>query len=167
MAQTQGVPAEFCWADVASAGLDWVPAHFADVAIAVSVLHYLKTDTDRWEAPRRGRRPQLSETQPGSNATEMRSSCARLWTTPGTQCSVARQMYRSVKVGGTVWVAHNGSYKRKWDPKHVWGPNYWNCCFGAEVQSGAAEVKEVPELDLFMNMPEWDPTYSVIVLRLG
>merc|ERR1739848_611634 len=85
-----------------------------------------------------------------------------------TQCFVARQMFEKVRVGGHVWIAHNGCYKGKWDPRRVWGPQYWRCCFGPELQEGRALLDEVSERDVFMKAPkdQMDATYSVILRRL-
>lgn len=146
-------PAKFCWLDVAKHGLSWVPSQRFDLATAVSVLHYMRTDHGRFE-----------RRDPG-NAT--RTPCAQLANTQGTQCRVAIEMFRALRVGGRLWIAHNGCYKGKWDPRRVWGPQYWSCCFGSPIKEGRAMLLEVPEDDLFLHSPEWDKTYSVIVQRLG
>lgn len=156
------VPALFCWLDVGTKGLSWVPPRTVDLAVAVSVLHYLRTDTDRFEV---GDEPVTRWRV--TNASEGRTSCTELRNTKRTQCRAARDMFRTVRVGGHVWIAHNGSYQRKWDPKRVWGRGYWRCCFSRELLAGVVEVREVPELDLFMNRKEWDPTYSVVIRRLA
>lgn len=148
-------PAKFCWLDIARRGLDWVPKGEFDLATAVSVLHYLKTDTGVYE-----HHEWLSR-----NLT--RTPCHILSRTKGTQCRAAKEMFTALRRGGSLWIQHNGSYKGKWDPKRVWGTEYWSCCFHQELQQGKAEVHEVPEDDLFLVDPGWDPTYSVIVKRLG
>merc|ERR1711879_821928 len=135
------VPSQFCWLDVAS-GLHWLPSGMADLATAVSVLHYLRTDMSRFEAG--------DDVVGGRGA---RTPCRLLSRTVKTQCHVAREMLRAVKVGGYVWIAHNGSYRAKWDPRQVWGEDYWKCCFSLELQSGAVELQEVPELDVFLHDP--------------
>eukprot|EP00928_Gymnodinium_smaydae_P071336 TRINITY_DN54959_c0_g1_i1.p1 TRINITY_DN54959_c0_g1~~TRINITY_DN54959_c0_g1_i1.p1 ORF type:complete len:507 (-),score=75.61 TRINITY_DN54959_c0_g1_i1:69-1589(-) len=152
-------PASFCWYNVASEGLDFVPARSVDLAMAVSVLHYLRTDTDAFERP-----PRLHLRT--RNDTEYRTPCAQLRETRETQCAVAHGMFRAVRPGGHLWIAHNGCYKAKWDPKRVWGPQYWQCCFGRELDAGEAALSEVSELDLFMYSPSHDPTYSVVMRRL-
>lgn len=142
---------KFCWADIAAGGLAALPPRRFHLAHAISVLHYLRTDTDMWEwAP---------------NAT--RSTCTLLAETPKTQCRAAREMFSAVRVGGYVWISHNGSYKGKWDPRRVWGRGYWRCCFQAERRAREVEIQEVPELELFLHSPEWDPSYSVILRRLS
>lgn len=149
------VPSQFCWLDVAS-GLQWMPSGIANLATAISVLHYLRTDMSRFET--------------GDNIVGgrgARTPCRHLRRTVRTQCSVAREMLRAVKVGGHVWIAHNGSYRAKWDPRKVWGEDYWKCCFAPELEAGAVELKEVSELELFIQSPNWDPTYSVILKRLA
>jgi len=146
-----GAPMKFCWLDIAAGGLTWLPERHFDLATAISVLHYLRTDEDLWEwAP---------------NAT--RTTCAALASTSHTQCRVAREMFRTVRVGGRVWISHNGSYKGKWDPRKVWGRGYWRCCFREELTSMEADLQEVSELELFLHSPDWDPSYSVIVRRLA
>lgn len=150
-------PTQFCWFDLASHA-HWLPTGVADLAAAVSVLHYLRTDVGRYET---------GDDPAGGSRDARRTPCRALHGTKGTQCHAAREMFRAVKVGGTVWISHNGSYKGKWDPKLVWGPDYWRCCFWREEQRGAAEIHEVDELDLFMHSSKWDPTYSLIVRRLA
>ena len=43
----------------------------------------------------------------------------------GTQCAAARGMFKTLRTGGHVWIAHNGCYKGKWDPRRVFPK-----CFG-------------------------------------
>lgn len=157
------VPAEFCWFNVATEGLGFLPQGSVDLAIAVSVLHYLRTDNNRFE-----QRDSEIQWNPGppKNKTEERTPCSGLPSTRRTQCYVAREMFRTVRVGGHVWICHNGSYKGKWDPKRVWGPQYWRCCFGPELQGGLASLAELPEQELFLHGSDWDPTYSVVLRRL-
>lgn len=158
------VPSQFCWFNVAAEGLGFVPAGSVDLAVAVSVLHYLRTDTHRFER-------EDSEVQghfgPARNKTEERTPCEGLASTKRTQCFVAREMFRTIRIGGHVWVYHNGSYRRKWDPKKVWGPQYWQCCFAAELRAGNATLAEVPEAELFLHGANWDPTYSLVLRRLA
>merc|ERR1712039_100341 len=158
-------PARFCWSDVGTKGLAWVPPRSVHLATAVSVLHYLRTDTARFEA---GEDPiPGAETAPGTNSTIAKTPCKELHRTRKTQCRAAQDMFRAVRIGGHVWIAHNGSYKRKWDPKRVWGHGYWKCCFSRELKRGEVHLREVPELDLFMNGLKWDPPYSVVLRRLA
>mmetsp|Transcript_74608 Transcript_74608/g.235814 ORF Transcript_74608/g.235814 Transcript_74608/m.235814 type:complete len:119 (+) Transcript_74608:765-1121(+) len=100
------------------------------------------------------------------NRTKERTPCSGLMHTRQTQCFVAREMFRTVRVGGHVWIYHNGSYRRKWDPKYVWGPQYWHCCFGQELKAGSVQLLEVPEHELFLHGSNWNPTYSVVLQRL-
>merc|ERR1712216_705238 len=93
--------------------------------------------------------------------------CAALRGTVRTQCRAAREMFRAVRVGGVVWISHNGSYRGKWDPKRVWGEDYWKCCFQGELRRGEAQLDEVDEAELFLHDTAWDPTYSLIVKKLG
>merc|ERR1711957_633451 len=114
--------------------------------MAVSVLHYLRTDHDRFE-----KRRWLGEDKDHSNQenfTRTRTPCAALPLSKKTQCFVARQMLHAVKLGGYVWIMHNGCYKGKWDPKRVWGPDYWRCCFGPELARAEVSLNEVPEADI-------------------
>ncbi|CAE7547262.1 unnamed protein product [Symbiodinium microadriaticum] len=129
------VPAQFCWMDVASQlSSRWLPARSVDLAIAISVLHYLRSDKERWEAgdpwPNAGR----------PNVT--RTPCYQLASTEKTQCRVAWEMFRAVKVGGHVVVVHNAAYKGKWDPKRTWGRQYWKCCFHQERLRGEVVLLE-------------------------
>lgn len=148
-------PRKFCLMDVAVAGLEWLPADFFDLATAISVLHYMRVDHDLWELPKHG------------NRSTTKTPCAELRATLGTQCRVARDMFRSLRTGGRLWISHNGSYHGKWDPKRVWGAKYWRCCFGPELAAGTAEVKEVPEQDMFLHSPNWDATYSVVARKVA
>lgn len=156
----RGSPMKFCWADVATGGLAWLPERFFDLATAVSVLHYMRTDVNLFELKllRNGSRQQRW------NVT--RTPCSGLAATEGTQCRAAREMFRSVRAGGRIWVSHNGCYNGKWDPKRVWGPEYWRCCFRPELRAKEAELMELPEADLFLHDGDFDPTYSLVVLRL-
>lgn len=157
---TPKVPSQFCWLDIASHRLDFIPARSVDLATAVSVLHYLRTDSERWEAG--------EEPVPGEGPKEVpRTSCLNLRLTVRTQCRVAREMFRTVRVGGHVWVSHNGCYNGKWDPKRVWGPDYWECCFYHELRLGRAHLAEIPELELFLHQEDWHTTYSLVVRRLA
>lgn len=151
------VPSRFCWLNIATE-LGWLPSRTVDLVTAVSVIHYLRTDTARYEF---GEEPIPGEGK--SNAT--RTPCAGLWRTEKTQCSVARELFRVVRRGGHVWIAHNGSYKGKWDPRRVWGRGYWRCCFARELERGEAELREVPELEVFLDSEAWDPAYSVVLRR--
>lgn len=157
------VPSQFCWFNVASEGLSFVPPGSVDLALAVSVLHYLRTDSQRWE---RKDSSVQGHSGPAMNRTQERTPCGGLPQTRRTQCFVAREMFRTVRVGGHVWIYHNGSYKRKWDPKRVWGPQYWQCCFGPELRAASVQLLEVPEHELFIHGANWDPTYSVVLRRL-
>lgn len=151
------VPAKFCWLNIAT-HLSWVPSRIADLVSAVSVIHYLRTDRMRFEFG--------EEPMPGAGKQNVtRTSCWKLHQTEMTQCSVARELFRVVRVGGHVWIAHNGSYKRKWDPRRVWGPRYWHCCFAHELRRGEAHLIVVQEDEIFFMSKTWDPTYSVVLRR--
>lgn len=143
-------PARFCWLDIGTFGLGFLPAGNFDLAMAVSVLQYLRTDEGLHE----------------KNPTAKLTPCGGLPATKGTQCSVAREMFQAVRVGGHVWICHNGSYKGKWDPRLVWGDDYWRCCFADEIAKRAVKLLELPELELFLYSSSWDPTYSVVLRRL-
>eukprot|EP00747_Dinoflagellata_sp_TGD_P059673 gnl/TRDRNA2_/TRDRNA2_151675_c0_seq2.p1 gnl/TRDRNA2_/TRDRNA2_151675_c0~~gnl/TRDRNA2_/TRDRNA2_151675_c0_seq2.p1 ORF type:complete len:459 (+),score=58.15 gnl/TRDRNA2_/TRDRNA2_151675_c0_seq2:126-1502(+) len=140
-AVSPAAPASFCWFNVATEGLGFVPAGSIDLATAVSVLHYLRTDADVFGLP-----------DWPANRTAARTPCHMLMHVKQTQCFVAREMFHKVRVGGHAWIAHNGCYKGKWDPRRVWGPQYWRCCFGPELQHGYASLHEVSERDLFLKV---------------
>merc|ERR1712048_900642 len=97
--------------------------------------------------------------------SKRRTSCSGLRKTVETQCSVARDIFRVVRVGGTLWAYHNGSYKGKWDPMRVWGPAYWRCCFAPELKDGQAKLHLVDDVGMFMHEPSWDRTYSLVIRR--
>lgn len=154
------VAAQFCWLNVDSHIGPWIPDRSFDLATAVSVLHYLRTDSERYEAG-----PQPIPCKPHANAS--RTPCDLLSQTRKTQCHVAREMFRVIKIGGYVWIAHNGSYEAKWDPKRVWGRHYWKCCFKEELRTGELYMTEVSETVLFMAKKRADPTYSLILRRVS
>lgn len=155
-------PATFCWMNVAKAGLGFLEPASVDLAIAMSVLHYLRADNNIftwWNATTAPDQETLGE--------PVRTRCLSLHRGEGTQCGVAREMLRAVRVGGYIWICHNGSYKGKFDPKRIWGPRYWRCCFRSELVARKIRLAEISELELFMYHENNDPTYSVVLKRLA
>ena len=63
-----------------------------------------------------------------------------------------------------IYTTDNGNYKGKYDPRLVWGQDYWKCCFMKEVQRGLAELQELSEHELFDVPPNKQPTYTVCVV---
>ncbi|CAJ1358810.1 unnamed protein product, partial [Effrenium voratum] len=157
---TPVAPTQFCWMDVASQLGSWLPDRSVHLATAISVLHYMRSDVERWEAG--------SEPYPNSGPRNVtRTPCHKLFAASRTQCRVAWEMFRATKVGGHTWVAHNGAYKGKWDPKRAWGQRYWRCCFYKELMRKEIQIREVPENDIFLTGLTWDETYSLILKRLA
>lgn len=156
------IPAQFCWLNIAT-HLTWLPSRSFDLATAVSVLHYLRTDRERWHRKEK----RISLNRDGSVTNSTRSACSELPNTEKTQCRGAREMFRAVKVNGHVWIAHNGCYKGKWDPKNVWGKNYWKCCFQQELSRNEISIEEIDEARLFNHGFDWDKTYSMVLKRLA
>ncbi|CAE8615020.1 unnamed protein product [Polarella glacialis] len=153
-------PAQFCWMDISRYLGDWLPSRSIDLAVSFGVFYYLRVDVGRFEAG--------PEPMPGEGfANATRTPCDRLAATHLTQCRVAREMFRVVRELGYVWIGHLGSYKGKWDPKRVWGKNYWPCCFREELLRQEVSLREVPESKLFASHIDWDPTYSLILKRLS
>lgn len=157
---TPFAPAQFCWLDVSSQLGDWLPNRSVKLATAISVLEYLRSDSNRWQSG--------AEPCPNCGIQNVsRTPCHLLPDTQKTQCRVTREMFRATAVGGHTWVAHNGVYQGKWDPKRVWGSQYWKCCFHGELRRKEAVLIEVPEDEIFQSGAEWDKTYSVILKRLA
>eukprot|EP00927_Polykrikos_kofoidii_P043841 TRINITY_DN37940_c0_g1_i1.p1 TRINITY_DN37940_c0_g1~~TRINITY_DN37940_c0_g1_i1.p1 ORF type:complete len:374 (+),score=16.86 TRINITY_DN37940_c0_g1_i1:45-1166(+) len=154
-------PAKFCYLDLSWAGLSFLEDASVDVAVAISVLHYLRTDRHMFALP--------NETADGDVrvlGNHPRTKCSILHKINNTQCGIAREMFRVIRRGGYVWIYHNGSYKRKWDPKRVWGSGYWRCCFQPELRAGTIVLDEMPEVDIFFHLGDSDPTYSVVLRKL-
>eukprot|EP00929_Paragymnodinium_shiwhaense_P008597 TRINITY_DN112552_c0_g1_i1.p1 TRINITY_DN112552_c0_g1~~TRINITY_DN112552_c0_g1_i1.p1 ORF type:complete len:365 (-),score=36.94 TRINITY_DN112552_c0_g1_i1:497-1591(-) len=165
VAEMRGVPATYCHFNVATEGLGFVDKESVHLALAVSVIHYLKTDTYRFQLEDTNQREgHLRPIDAPENRT--RTPCLSLAQTEGTQCSVVRGMFRAIKVGGHVWIQHNGSYKGKWDPKLVWGTEYWRCCFASELRTRTVSLQEIDESLLFLTLPDADKTYSLVLRRL-
>merc|ERR1712224_799923 len=74
------IPAKFCQHDLAK-GLDWVPEGFADLSLALSVLHYTHVDHSLERQMENTEHVVYSGT---------RTSCELLAATNRTQCSIAR-----------------------------------------------------------------------------
>jgi len=136
--------------------LELFPEELVDLALSISGVTYTPIDVGHME------NAVLYEMDPTSRA---HLACEELHSMSSkTQCGIIRNMYRTVIVGGLVWVSHNHLHGPKWDPLEQWGRNYWRCCFLPELVAGVADVQVVFEQDMLLSQQPMH--YSVLVRKL-
>ncbi|CAL1163018.1 unnamed protein product [Cladocopium goreaui] len=157
---TPFAPAQFCWLDVSSQLGDWLPNRSVKLATAISAARlywtYHGIIGDLSDLP-------MKNVDLKSTSLFLENLCHRT----KNLCRVTREMFRATAVGGHTWVAHNGVYQGKWDPKRVWGSQYWKCCFHGELRRKEAVLIEVPEDEIFQSGAEWESWFELVISCVG